>query len=74
MIKEETIRGGIVSIGKIVLTNKKTGNEIKIIFSGPSATIDFDTEEEAVNTIVGILEKENFDLDLDDWIISTYAD
>lgn len=73
MIKEETIRGGISSIGKIVLTKKKTGNEINIIFSGSPATIDFDTEEEAVNTIVGILEKDNLDVNLDDWIISTYA-
>lgn len=69
MIKEETIRGSIGRY-KILLTNKKTGNKINIFISGPSATIDFDTEEEAVNTIVGILEKEN----LDDWIISTYAD
>lgn len=68
MIKEETISS------KIILTNKKTGNEIRIFFSGPSDTINFDTEEEAVNTIFGILEKENIDLDFDDWIINTYAD
>lgn len=27
-----------------------------------------------LNTIVDILEKENLDLDFDDWIINTYAD